>query len=201
MRWFHSVFSGIIQLQGREQQNRQTGNNKIRVATERKAQRGRKEIKMKNYIINYEEEKIEVSNTFYNKASKYGTPEYRELRAIRESEPTFKVEIKKPKQKGTKTTYRGLTREAMKAHIKMFVTDTTKAEAELKKLEEMFKYGDARGSSGYPVAKHWFIENYGKSFISASKKERANKNDENCNKTVIENEEIHENEENAARIA
>lgn len=156
---------------------------------------------MKNYIINYEEEKIEVSNTFYNKASKYGTPEYRELRKIRESEPTFKVEIKKPKQKVTMTTYKGLTREAMKAHIEMFATDADTAKADIKKLDSMFNYGETRGSTGYPVAKHWFIENYGKSFISVSKKERANKNDEDCNKTVIENKEVHENEENAARIA
>ena len=58
-----------------------------------------------NIAINRKENTLSISNTFYKKASLYGTPEYYELRQSMIENPDMKIVFKSI----CKKTYYGLT--------------------------------------------------------------------------------------------
>ena len=98
-------------------------------------------MKKSNITVNRMENTIEVSKAFYNKACKYGTPEYEMLTEAAAQNPTFKIAFKENKKK----TYTGLTLKRMKEYI------LTQPDSE-KRLEE-FK-------AKYPLTKKWFLETF-----------------------------------------
>ena len=68
--------------------------------------------------INFSSKTIEVTKTFANKASDFGSEEYYTLRAAMSDLPDFTVAIKTaPKRR--RTSMSGLTYEAMAAYISM----------------------------------------------------------------------------------
>ena len=114
---------------------------------------------MTNIRINYTERQIEVTAAYLKKASVFGTEEFKELKQIRDSEPTFKVVAKTAKRNNKKNTYSNLTFEAMKAHIVRFETDEAERTTRLKEFSEIRKYAAARKAE-YPLTKKWFLSNY-----------------------------------------
>ncbi len=127
--------------------------------------RARKEIKMKNSNIrvNPITETIEVSKAFLKKALIFDSPEWKELKEVRNAEPTFAVKEISIKKNTSKKTYGSLTFNAMVAHIKLVeVNEEDRAKA-LKELEEIKTYSAARGSS-YPIVKKWFLNKYKESY-------------------------------------
>lgn len=120
---------------------------------------------MKNITINYENHIIEVSKAFLKKASVFGTPEYRELKEIRETEPTFTIKEKTISKKASKTTYGNLTFKTMTAHINLVETDEEERTRVLNELEEIKNYSAARKSS-YPIVKKWFLSRYKESYTN-----------------------------------
>ena len=146
------MFSGIIQLQGREQQNRQTGNNRIRVATERKAQRGRKEIKMKIDHIN---KKIYVTAAFLKRAGNCANPEFDEYRKAVSAFPDYEIVLKKKANSGKKLTF-----DFMSEYITTYETDEKQRNKMLNELAGRKEHAKKLSSSVYPSVKSWFIKSY-----------------------------------------
>lgn len=118
---------------------------------------------MKNININYEAETIEVSKSFMQKASAFGTKEYKALKEARTMEPDFKLKVISNQ---SKKTYRSLTFEAMEAHIKLIETENEERTKVLKEFKSMITYATTRKSS-YPIVKKWFLKKYKESYNNA----------------------------------
>lgn len=114
---------------------------------------------MTSIRINYTERQIEVTAAYLKKASVFGTKEFKELKQVRESEPTFKIIAKTAKKNIKKNTYSNLTFEAMEAHIIKFETDEAGRAMRLNEFSEIRKYAAARKAE-YPLTKKWFLSNY-----------------------------------------
>ena len=101
--------------------------------------------------INHFDETITVSKAFYNKASKYGTAEYKALnKALKENrryELLFKPSDKK--------SYHGLTFKRMEAYIKT----QPNSEANLIAYSKAKEVAETKGGK-YPYTKKWFLENF-----------------------------------------
>ena len=66
---------------------------------------------MTNITINTKNNTLVITKKFEKAASKFGSPEYKELKEARADFPNFKVVVRTVKQK--KETYKGLTYEYM----------------------------------------------------------------------------------------
>ena len=104
-----------------------------------------------NIHINHGNQTITVSKSFYNKASKYGTAEYKALNnAIKQNrgyEVVFKTSDKK--------SYRGLTFKRMEAYI----LSQPNSEDNLIAYSKAKEVAEAKGSK-YPLTKKWFLETF-----------------------------------------
>lgn len=108
-------------------------------------------MKKSNITVNRMENTIEVSKAFYNKACKYGTPEYEMLTEAAAQNPTFKIAFKENKKK----TYTGLTLKRMKEYI-LTQPDSEKRLEEFKAIQLI---SEAKGAK-YPLTKKWFLETF-----------------------------------------
>ena len=108
-------------------------------------------MKKSNITVNRMENTIEVSKAFYNKACKYGTPEYEMLTEATAQNPTFKIVFKAAKKK----TYGGLTLERMQGYI-LTQPDSEKRLEEFKMIQEV---AEAKGAK-YPLTKKWFFATF-----------------------------------------
>ena len=89
---------------------------------------------------------IEITKTFADKASRFGSEEYHTLRAAIHDLPDFAVAIKAAPKRHQAYT-KGLTYEYMESYIAMVDGGGTL-------LEEFSK---VRQACGYAVAKKWFL--------------------------------------------
>lgn len=108
-------------------------------------------MKKSNITVNRMENTIEVSKAFYNKACKYGTPEYEMLTEATTQNPTFKITFKVSKKK----TYGGLTLERMEEYI----LTQPDSEKRLEEFEAIQLISEAKGAK-YPLTKKWFLETF-----------------------------------------
>ncbi len=128
---------------------------------------------MKKITVNLIEKTIEVSETFYKKATNPKTAEYRDLRAAMIENPTFDVVLKKSDKK----TYNGLDFDRMKEYIET----QPNSEANLKELERVMEIAEAKGAK-YPLTKQWFLKTfpeYKNSEVSAKEIGTTQNNSEN----------------------
>lgn len=96
--------------------------------------------------INFAAKTVEVSQTFANKASCYGSEQYTELRNVLRDLPNFEVVIRvMPKR--CRTSMRGLTYEYMESCI-----STVDEDGSL-----MRDFHSLRQECNYAVAKKWFM--------------------------------------------
>ncbi len=102
-----------------------------------------------NFKFDFVNQTIVASKTALRKASDPASKEYKELTDMMAKRPEFKVVERAIKKAGNKTTYKGLTTEAMWDYIG---NDAEKM-GELNKALEM---------GGYPMAKQWFLSTYEK---------------------------------------
>ena len=96
--------------------------------------------------IRFEMKTIEISKTFANKASNFGSKEYHTLRTAMGDLPDFEVVIKAT-AKPRRTCTKGMTYDYMESYIAMVDGDGTL-------LEEFRK---VRQACGYAIAKKWFL--------------------------------------------
>ena len=111
---------------------------------------------MTNITINTKNNTLVITKKFEKAASKFGSPEYRELKEARADFPNFKVVVRTVKQK--KETYKGLTYEYMENYIMVHDTE---------KKEHMTEYRILRGldddlaeSFSYNEIKAWFFSTF-----------------------------------------
>ena len=115
---------------------------------------------MTNITINNKKHTIELTKKDYNKASKFGTPEYNDLQEARKAYPGYKVII--AVRKTTSSSYKGLTYEYMKAYIEKHDDDKKSRMADFL----MFRAKDEASVSANAVSAHyqeikaWFLETY-----------------------------------------
>jgi len=112
----------------------------------------------------HEEKKLLVSASFLKKAGKYGTKEAKALEKEMKKYPSYKIEVKVAEKE--KNSYKGLTIEKMAN----WLYDNGRKE-ELTTLKGILDTAKNLGRSAYPIAKKWFIENYGEEF-GAKREER-----------------------------
>jgi len=103
-------------------------------------------MKKSNITVNRMENTIEVSKAFYNKACKYGTPEYEMLTEATTQNPTFKITFKVSKKK----TYGGLT---------LYILTQPDSEKKLEEFNAIQLISEAKGAK-YPLTKKWFLETF-----------------------------------------
>lgn len=112
-----------------------------------------------NIRINRENETLEVSKTFYKRASVFGTPECQALAKAQKMCPTFSVAIKS----SAKKSYSGLNYRLMEAYIAIQKNaDVLKADYEAVRRNAEEEY-----ESIYPIVKKWFLGEFasdGKTF-------------------------------------
>lgn len=101
--------------------------------------------------VNREAETIEVSKSFYKKASIFGTAECRMLAEAQQMFPTFEVEVRV----STKKTYGGLSFERMRAYIETQPNSVQR----LNEFESVQRVAKAKGAL-YPRTKKWFLRTY-----------------------------------------
>lgn len=106
---------------------------------------------MKKITVNLIEKTIEVSKTFYKKATNPKTAEYRDLRAAMIENPTFDVVLKESDKK----SYNGLDFDRMKEYIET----QPNSEANLKELDRVMEIAEAKGAK-YPLTKQWFLKTF-----------------------------------------
>ena len=108
---------------------------------------------MKNFNIkiNPIDETITISETFYKRASKYGTAEYKALRNAFKENRTFEVVFKTSE----KNSHKGLTFKRMETYIRT----QPNSEANLKVFEAVKVVAKSKGRL-YPLTKKWFLKNF-----------------------------------------
>ena len=99
--------------------------------------------------IKFDSKTIEISKTFADKASRFGSMEYHELRSAMHDLPDFTVAIRAtPKRRRSYMV--GLTYEYMESYIAMVDSEGT--------LLEEFRC--VRQACGYAMAKNWFLSKF-----------------------------------------
>ena len=113
---------------------------------------------MANIRINYEIKAIEVSNKFAREASKFGSEQYKELKAARTDFPTFEIVVKIATKR--RNDFGRITYEDMEKYINAH----DKAEERMIEFDTLRgKIKDENGISArasYGEIKKWFLETY-----------------------------------------
>ena len=108
--------------------------------------------------INEANRTIEVTKAFANKASKFGSDEYKMLKEARNDFPTFKVVTKSAgKRKGT---FKGLTITYMKEYIEKHDSENMKDFCILCGRNENWEIVDLARMVTYGEIKSWFLKKY-----------------------------------------
>ena len=111
---------------------------------------------MKNYEVDFIENKIVVSRKFYQAAKRLGSPEYKVLIQLRTENPGFAIELRQIRKKEGKKSYRNLTYQNMRNYI---VTLEGMESQTLKEFERVL--GLSRIQAGpYAYVKTWFLKKY-----------------------------------------
>ena len=109
--------------------------------------------------INHQTQTIELSKSFANKASKYGSEEYHALTSAQKDFPFYKTSITASAKRKTKDSYKGLTYEYMEQYIK-------KQENHEKKLAAFYtlRAKDIDKATAdpahYTTVKRWFLNEF-----------------------------------------
>lgn len=116
--------------------------------------------KTNNYSINFETETITITKKFGKAASQIGTPEFKEMKKLRNEFEGFSIEYKTIDKKENKVTYRNLTVETMKE----FLNSLDNAEEALYVFGKVEKVADKKKGK-YAIIKKWFLNHYKKEYI------------------------------------
>lgn len=110
---------------------------------------------MANITINERNNTLVITKKFEKAASKYGSPEYKELKEAKADFPNFRVVTRTTKRK--EETHRGLTYDYMEKYIKNHDVDgKIMAEFKIKKGQT----DDSMKKASYMSVKKWFLSIY-----------------------------------------
>ena len=116
---------------------------------------------MTNITINERRRELVITKKFDKAASRFGSPEYLELREARREFPNFKVVVR-ANNKNKKDTYKGLTFEYMEKYIEKHDDEKNTIMAEFRVLSAQSEDGEEAlaVSCSYQEIKVWFFEKY-----------------------------------------
>jgi hypothetical protein len=107
---------------------------------------------MKNIVVNFESETIELTKNFSKRAGVVGSPEYRTLVEVKREFPDYTLCIKPTHSHYTPSPYSRLTYADMEATI-MRCDDANKREVWLD------EFNRRRCIFPFPQIKSWFVQN------------------------------------------
>ena len=108
---------------------------------------------MKSHITcSFSDNTLSLTKSFYKKACKLGSDEYKELRAAMGENPNYKIVIV---GNADKKTYGKLTFQRMREYI----ATQANSKENLEMLERVMKIAEAKGAK-YPLTKKWFLETF-----------------------------------------
>lgn len=115
---------------------------------------------MTTITINAKNRTIEITKTFAAAASKFGSPEYDELKAARLDNPSFRVVT--IVKKTARPKYKGLTYEYMEMYIIKHDDEAKSIMGEYKALRALTEEAEEAlaVSASYTEIKDWFFEKY-----------------------------------------
>ncbi len=111
---------------------------------------------MTTITLNMSKKTIEITKAFEKKASKYGTPEYDDLMAVKRDNPDFRVVVRAIKTK--KDTLKGLNYDFMKQYIERHDDENNTNMIEF--VKRTVKNNDNVKTDTYGEVKKWFLETY-----------------------------------------
>lgn len=109
---------------------------------------------------------LNMTKSFYKKACKVGSPEYKELRNAMKENEGYPINIV---SNDKKRSYRALTIERMVEYIKT----QANSEENLAALDRAVKVAEAKGAK-YPLTKQWFLLTFPEYKESAISEEELN---------------------------
>ena len=117
--------------------------------------------------LDFDNKTLNLTKSFYNKACKVGSPEYKELRTAMSENPKFNIAVV---GNANKKTYGSLTIQRMREYI------ATQADAEknLRILDRVIKIAKTKGAM-YPLTKKWFLKTFPEYKMEITDGEIANK--------------------------
>lgn len=116
---------------------------------------------MKNFVINFEKEVIEMTKAFAKEAGKFNSEAYKLLTNARKDFPTYQVIVKtpaKPKPKNKKDNLKGLSCGFMKTYIEKNTDDESIMEA-----FNALRYGNPnklQQPAAYGTIRKWFLDRF-----------------------------------------
>ena len=113
---------------------------------------------------------LSFSKSFYKKACKVGSDEYKELRTAMGENPDYKIVLV---GNADKKTYGNLTIQRMREYI----ATQANAEENLRTLDRVIKIAEAKGAK-YPLTKKWFLANFPEYKMEITDGEIANKDND-----------------------
>ena len=153
-----------------------TSKTKKWVATYR--EKARKTMTKSHITINFTDNTLSLTKSFYKKACKVGSDEYKELRTAMGENPNYKIVFV---GNADKKTYGNLTIQRMREYI------ATQADAEknLRILDRVIKIAKTKGAM-YPLTKKWFLANFPEYKMEITAGEIANKDTDDDDITLLE---------------
>lgn len=145
-----------------------TSKTKKWVATYR--EKARKTMTKSHITINFTDNTLSLTKSFYKKACKVGSDEYKELRTAMGENPNYKIVFV---GNADKKTYGNLTIQRMREYI------ATQADAEknLRILDRVIKIAKTKGAM-YPLTKKWFLKTFPEYKMEITDGEIANKDND-----------------------
>ena len=109
---------------------------------------------MKSHITySFSDNTLSLTKSFYKKACKVGSLEYKELRNALTENPDARIVFA---ENTAKRTYSKLTFERMREYI---ILTQTNSEETLRTMERVIAIAKAKGAK-YPLTKQWFLETF-----------------------------------------
>ena len=153
-----------------------TSKTKKWVATYR--EKARKTMTKSHITINFTDNTLSLTKSFYKKACKVGSPEYKELRAAMGENPNYEIVVV---GNADKKTYGNLTIQRMREYI----ATQAHAEENLRILDRVIKIAETKGAK-YPLTKKWFLANFPEYKMEITAGEIANKDTDDDDITLLE---------------
>lgn len=110
-----------------------------------------------NITINRTNGTIIITKSFENKASKYGSEEYKTLLQAQQENAGFKVVVKSSTRKSSKASK--ITLEDMKRYIEFHDDSNKSGMTAFEKMYNAKKYGELQNKTFFEIKK-WFFEQY-----------------------------------------
>lgn len=109
-------------------------------------------MKQSHISVDFLSNTLSLTKSFYKKACKVGSPEYKELREAISENPDYEIKVITNENKNS---HKNLTFKRMVDYIKT----QANSEDNLRTMERVMLIADAKGAK-YPLTKKWFLETF-----------------------------------------